>query len=294
MLDLVNLSNVLQSLQVKLSVARQRNNPKVFMWSSLLESSTVSTEAEQEQQEEQDEIKGEILNNITALGSVEEMEIAKEEVKEEKELEEMVTENGETDNKPSDASNSGTENSVETEETKEKPVISSQIENDENGQKMDVTEETKNAAIPSASSENPNNFGSELAEYFSSEDFDFPPNLLPSVSEMQRLLPDVIKDISGSLAASPAFPPTMSPAILPPPNIIPEPKRLDRDECRLNLILHIESLQKHIQTRLETLDTELEILEKRKDREVSGVVLASTMQDLRSAKIVNNSLPERI
>ena len=136
------------------------------MWSSLWEDTTVSTEAEQE---EQDEIKGEILNNITALGSVEEMEIAKEEVKEEKELEEMVTENGETDNKPSDASNSGTENSVETEETKEKPVISSQIENDENGQKMDVTEETKNAAIPSASSENPNNFGSELAEYFSSE-----------------------------------------------------------------------------------------------------------------------------
>ena len=127
-----------------------------------------------------------------------------------------------------------------------------------------------------------------------SSGFDFPPNLLPSVSEMQRLLPDVIKDISGSLAASPAFPPTISPAILPPPTIIPEPKRLDRDECRLNLILHIESLQKHIQTRLETLDTELEILEKRKEREVSGVVLASTMQDLRSAKIVNNSLPERI
>merc|ERR1711988_1165273 len=107
---------------------------------------------------------------------------------------------------------------------------------------------------------------------------------------MQRLLPDVIKDISGSLSANQSF----TPAILPPPTIIPEPKRLDRDECRLNLILHIESLQKHIQTRLETLDTELEILEKRKDREVSGVVLASTMQDLRSAKIVNNSLPERI
>ena len=34
MTDLVNLSSVLHSLQVKLSVARQRNNPKVFMWSS--------------------------------------------------------------------------------------------------------------------------------------------------------------------------------------------------------------------------------------------------------------------
>merc|ERR1711953_592933 len=145
-----------------------------------------------------------------------------------------------------------------------------------------------------APQENPSNFGSELAEYFSSEGFDFPPNLLPSVSEMQRLLPDVIKDISGSLAASPAFPPTMSPAILPPPNIIPEPKRLDRDECRLNLILHIESLQKHIQTRLETLDTQLELLERKKEMEISSVVVASTMQDIRSAKIVNNSLPDRM
>ena len=120
--------------------------------------------------------------------------------------------------------------------------------------------------------------------------FDFPSNLLPSVSEMQRLLPDVIKDISGSLAANPSFPPT----ILPQPTIIPEPKRLDRDECRLNLILHIENLQKHIQVRLETLDTELEVLERKKEMEISSVVVASTMQDIRSAKIVNNSLPDRM
>ena len=34
MADLVNLSAVLHSLQVKLAVAGQRNNPKVFMWSN--------------------------------------------------------------------------------------------------------------------------------------------------------------------------------------------------------------------------------------------------------------------
>ena len=101
---------------------------------------------------------------------------------------------------------------------------------------------------------------------------------------MQRLLPDVIKDISGSLVANQNFTPT----------IIPEPKRLDRDECRLNLILHIENLQKHIQVRLETLDTQLELLERRKEMEISSVVVASTMQDIRSAKIVNNSLPDRM
>ena len=120
--------------------------------------------------------------------------------------------------------------------------------------------------------------------------FDFPSNLLPSVSEMQRLLPDVIKDISGSLSANQTF----TPAILPQPTIIPEPKRLDRDECRLNLILHIENLQKHIQVRLESLDTELQVLERKKEMEISSVVVASTMQDIRSAKIINNSLPDRM
>ena len=109
---------------------------------------------------------------------------------------------------------------------------------------------------------------------------------------MQRLLPDVIKDISGSLAVSASQ--TFTPTILPQPTIIPEPKRLDRDECRLNLILHIENLQKHIQVRLESLDTELGVLEKKKEMEISCVVVASTMQDIRSAKIVNNSLPDRM
>merc|ERR1712048_1478577 len=186
--------------------------------------------------------------------------------------------------------NSGIEHPVEAKQTKEKPVIASQIDNNVAEQKAEVTEETKESAAPSAPQENPSNFGSELAEYFSSEGFDFPSNLLPSVSEMQRLLPDVIKDISGSLSANQTF----TPAILPQPTIIPEPKRLDRDECRLNLILHIENLQKHIQVRLETLDIELEVLERKKEMEISPVVVASTMQDIRSAKIVNNSLPDRM
>ena len=111
----------------------------------------------------------EVFNNITAFDTVEEMDIAKVEVKQEKE-EEMVTENGENDNQPSDLSNSGQENLVEAEETKEKPVISSQIESNEAEQKMDVTEETnKVSANPTAPQENSSNFGSELAEYFSSE-----------------------------------------------------------------------------------------------------------------------------
>merc|ERR1719219_3321987 len=117
MLDLVNLSNVLHSLQVKLSVARQRSNPKVFMWSSLWEDAEASHENEKSQ-EEQEPKHEEIFNNITSLGAVEEMEIAKEEIKQEKE-EKMVTENGQIDNAPSDSNNSGIEHPVEAKEIKQ-------------------------------------------------------------------------------------------------------------------------------------------------------------------------------
>merc|ERR1712048_1526538 len=111
--------------------------------------------------------------------------------------------------------NSGIEHPVEAKQTKEKPVIASQIDNNVAEQKAEVTEETKSSATQSAPQENPSNFGSELAEYFSSEGFDFPSNLLQSVSEMQRLLPDVIRDISGSLSVSANQ--NFTPAILPQP-----------------------------------------------------------------------------
>ena len=133
------------------------------MWSSLWEDAAVTTEVEESREDE-------VFNNITAFDTVEEMEIAKVEVKQEKE-EAMVTENGEIDNKPSDSSNSVNENLVEAEEIKEKPVISSQIESNGTEQKLEVTEsEAKEvSANPTAPQENPSNFGSELAEYFSSE-----------------------------------------------------------------------------------------------------------------------------
>ena len=137
------------------------------MWSSLWEDAG-ATDEDAKPQEEQEPKQEEIFNNITSFGAVEEMEIAKEEIKQEKE-EKMVTENGQAENAPSDSSNSGNENLVEVKETKEKPVIASQIDNNAAEEKAEVTEETKDSAAPSAPQENPSNFGSELAEYFSSE-----------------------------------------------------------------------------------------------------------------------------
>merc|ERR1711902_463982 len=126
------------------------------------------------------------------------------------------------------------------------------------------SEKGKEKANPALNAEPRNNFGNQLADYFSSEGFDLQ-NLLPSVSEMQRLLPDVIKDISGSLSSVSSPPATFPPA----PNIIPEPKRLDREECRLNLLDQIENVERR---------------RKEAPGGWSGLAVSSKLQDLTSAK----------
>ena len=120
------------------------------------------------------------------------------------------------------------------------------------------------------------------------------PTLLPSVSEMARMLPDVIKDISGGLSSGPSS--FSAPPVLPPPNIIPEPKRLDRDECRQNLLEHIEALQKHVEDRLEAVEDKIENIEKRRKDSPgvwSGLIMSQKIKNVQATKIVNRTLPDR-
>ena len=324
MTDLVNLSSVLHSLQVKLSVARQRNNPKVFMWSSdwddtalgletgetellppALEAGntfetdtegndatfeTVSSAAGEEMcmKQELKEIKSENVNNYPVVDQVfmngdsnhqeneasEQTSVAKEE--DSKPVNSSLETNGDTKIDTSEHQDANNENSDQKETSSEK-VEKSLI---------------KEKANPALNAEPQNNFGNQLADYFSSEGFDLQ-NLLPSVSEMQRMLPDVIKDISGSLSSVSSPPATFPPA----PNIIPEPKRLDREECRLNLLDHIEALQKHVEDRLEDVEDQIENVERRRKEAPggwSGLAVSSKLQDLTSAKIVNNTLSDRL
>jgi len=180
--------------------------------------------------------------------------------------------------------------------------VNGSVEKDDDEKVQDMKDENiikekENVAQPlaTAPTDNQNSFGSQLTEYFSTEEgFDLQ-TLLPSVSEMQRMLPDVIKDISGSLTSgSTTF---SGPPVLPPPNIIPEPKRLDREECRQNLLVHIESLQKHVEDRLEAVELAIEDIEKkRRDSSAiwNGMSISSRMQDVKSAKIVNYSLPDKL
>ena len=325
MTDLVNLSSVLHSLQVKLSVARQRNNPKVFMWSSDWDDTALGLEASESQPvlEPGGSFETDTEGNDATFETVDSE--AGEEISIKQELKEIKSENvsdypvdevfmnGDSSHKENEASE---QTSVAKKEVCDNKPVNSSLEingetkidtsdnQDENSKKADHKEEcsvkaeisVKEKANSALNAESQNNFGNQLADYFSSEGFDLQ-NLLPSVSEMQRMLPDVIKDISGSLSPPPSTFPSQSILPSPQPNIIPEPKRLDREECRLNLLDHIEALQKHVEDRLEAVEDQIENVERRRKEAPggwSGLAVGSKLQDLTSAKIVNNTLSDRL
>jgi len=278
MADLVNLSSVLHSLQVKLAVAAQRNNPKVFMWSNIWE---------EEEEKDISEHNVEVSNDFLTKCDKSEPAIHKNGLIDRTDDKEV---NGDIvdeffDGKVDKSENCDVDTTVE-EKTQELPVSSSRVEN--TGQKQEISNPdsltSKKAELPE-----PQNFGSDLAEYFSGAGFDFPPNLLPSVSEMQRLLPGVIKDISE--LSSQNFNPNFLPSA---PNIIPEPKRLDRDECRQNLVLHIEKMQELVLKRMEDIEEQVDMVERKSGAQDNTPHLTTTLQDLRCAKRLNNSLPDKI
>jgi len=341
MADLVNLSSVLHSLQVKLSVAKQKNNPKVFMWSNVWDDSAIGVTEEEVNTPEENINPIENDSTFESVNSMENDEIRSHLQLVKKELENHVHETSKVVNGIVNHEESETVNKSKTSVTNEfesnhldksspKTDVDSGVEsagtdnvdviNDiiESGNTIDVKDETdateskndksmdvieaevskptkdqKNTS-ENVSSESQNSFTSQLADILTSDGFDIQ-NLLPSVSEMQRMLPDVIKDISGSLNSTPAFNGGIinSPTA---PNIIPEPKRLDRDECRQNLLEHIEALQKHVEDRLEAVEDKIENIEKkRKDSPGvwSGLIMSQKIKNVQATKIVNRTLPDR-
>jgi hypothetical protein len=147
--------------------------------------------------------------------------------------------------------------------------------------------------------------------------FDF-----PSLNEVKQLLPSVLKDISsmeelGGTAVATAAAPLSRP---PPPvavNIIPEPKLINREESRLNLIGHIEHLQELLDGRLDLVEQRLNELElpqqqqqqtqqqqqqpQQQQQQQPGVDCANIAQavsrlltDIQSMKAVNAMLSDRI
>lgn len=137
--------------------------------------------------------------------------------------------------------------------------------------------------------------------------FDF-----PSLNEVKELLPSVLKDISSmeDLAQQSGLPPpsaailaTRSPAPSAGVTIIPEPKLINREESRINLIGHIEHLQSLVGERLDLVEQRLDSLESPEQLQLpqelldcSNIVqsVARLLTDVKSMKKVNHMLPERI
>ena len=109
------------------------------------------------------------------------------------------------------------------------------------------------------------------------------PSLIPSVSEVQQLLPSIIQAIQQEdgdvptaavvtgqpttpqpleeqMPATSAFAPSPTVAQTPLP-IIPEQKRIDKDECRLNLLEHIEKMQNEVDSLLGKVEVNLRAVE---------------------------------
>jgi len=91
--------------------------------------------------------------------------------------------------------------------------------------------------------------------------------LMPSLSEVQQLMSSLEKQEQLQQLQE-FFPHNLVPprpqadneeaaAPPPPPIIIPEPKILDKDECRLNLLQHIEAVQTEFENRLEVMEKAL-------------------------------------
>ena len=134
--------------------------------------------------------------------------------------------------------------------------------------------------------------------------FDF-----PSLNEVKELLPSVLKDIScmADLAAAAHHHQQRAAVLIPPASpanvtLIPEPKLINREESRLNLIGHIEHLQGLVGQRLDLVEERLGSLEQLDSSSLAQLpdssqivqALARLLTDIQSMKKVNSWLPDRI
>jgi hypothetical protein len=232
MSELSALSSLLHSLQVKLSVAEQATHPKVFMWSSPWEDGV-----EEEGEEWSSLASHEPPPSHPFLGRHNDHD----------DFTHMEMGGSNSDPVPVSC-DSGGESSDATRRC---------------GTEGDQTKSGGDCSVLLSSAENPpvsQSHESGSVDPFSFFDF-------PSLNEVKQLLPSVLKDISsmeelgGAAVATAAAPLSRAP---PPPvavNIIPEPKLINREESRLNLIGHIEHLQELLDGRLDLVEQRLNELE---------------------------------
>ena len=126
-------------------------------------------------------------------------------------------------------------------------------------------------------------------------DVEVDPSMIPSLSEVQRLLPGLMNSLQQEEGNQGHQQVVAPPAAAPP--IIIEPKRIDKDECRMNLLHHIDAVQTEFGNRLDEIEKTLEQIEagSSNDQSSGGIggkeiaiktrnVLALLLRDIESSR----------
>ena len=299
MADLSHLDKVLHGLRVKLHVASQPNNNKVFMWSSIWSLPTVVQSVEEEQEQPHDVQKEVIEGSCEAISSTTTvpnntmlLEANKDQANGQAVDPQAVADKlnlikEDTDNKltngPSICAKDDHETSqnvaeeqhtyrIKTDEIKENKKdhttaeVSTEKENegakdhktDDDGDAVPLTngnndvdeKEDESSSTPPTTSQDGNDDTETLLDA----------SMIPSLSEVERLLPSVLQAMDDGGIDGNTKQNSSSSSSLPKAStskaavIIPEPKRLNRDECRLNLLQHIQSVQSEIEKRFVAIE----------------------------------------
>ena len=218
MADLSNLGRVLHSLRVKLNVASKGSNTKVFMWSSPWNDIDVSKYKDSEVKVHDNYDGSAMHNGVTA--------------------EEKLS---------SESSNILTPLTGETEHI---------IEENEHSMMEEAANQDKSLKGKS-NNLNLNNFVDADANNVALQVDNLDPSMIPSVSEVERLLPSIIQaslveHLTEEQGAVPKVPNSSSASNTPP--IVPEQKRIDKDECRQNLFDHIHNVQQLVNLMLDNVE----------------------------------------
>ncbi|XP_059092645.1 uncharacterized protein LOC131887926 [Tigriopus californicus] len=338
MADLANLSKVLHSLRVKLYVASQRNNSKVFMWSSawheteapleettvpgLLPTPSVANEVSVGLDLGHLETNNSLLepNNLCSQGvdttysQTTSVSASSNGLPTSTIAEDAAAVNPthgkqqtEPNSNPGPLVNGCTHSSAPLDQST-KEVHATTSPESKPCSEMSMSNGCSNLSDPKMGELDEHGTANNLVATESVEEIskhlenglDIDPNLIPSVSEVQRLLPSIIQatleaqqldggdgvddgqvhqehdhQSGSSVAAVSAFdclgnvssPHPHTP--LPNPIYFPQQKRIDKDDSRINLLDHIEKMQNDLSEVLDKVEERLVLLEK--SQQQSGI-----------------------
>lgn len=282
MADLANLDKVLHGLRVKLHVASQPSNSKVFMWSSVwsipshqpmvddmemaepMEEAKESNESNESNGINRSAIDPHVVAEKLSLLANNENIVEKPKV------------NGikETDNSPPPSE------SANASESKLTSQVADNTKAEECSQPSSQPLSQPSSPLPSDEDQKVlTNGKNEEEKKANGNNEDFDANFIPSLSEVERLLPSVIQEIAVSNKSSSGPSPANS-------NVpMSMPKRLDRDECRLNLLQHIEGVQAEIENRYNAIESAISKIEAMPGALNAGFSLATLNDAKMKAKL---------